>query len=95
MSSSSSHDVEFVEQSGGALLRTHLAAISHNGGAVWVRPHAQISNTTSALVSEEKSKKSRVAPAPHVPNKKWKVTLRFNTSNTVQLDPEYKKYYQY
>jgi hypothetical protein len=52
-------------------------------------------DTTSALVSEKKIKKGRVAPASYVPDKKWKVILRFDTSNTVQLDPEYRKYYQY
>ncbi len=55
------------------------------------------SDTAPALVSEKKSKKGRVAPAPYVPNKKWiqKVILHFDTSNTVQLDPEYRKYYQF
>jgi hypothetical protein len=48
-----------------------------------------------ALVSEKKIKKGRVAPALYVHNKKWKVILRFDTSNTAQLDPEYRKYYQY
>ncbi len=90
----SSHDIEFVEQSGRALLRTPRS-VTCNGGAVRVRPHAQISDTTPALVSEKKIKKGRVAPAPYVPEKKWKVILRFDTSNTVQLDPEYRTYYQY
>ncbi len=93
----SSHNVDFVEQSGGARLRTPHS-VTRNGGAVRVRPHAQISDIAPALVSEKKFKKSRVAPAPYVPDKKWKVILRFDTSissNTVQLDPEYRKYYQY
>jgi hypothetical protein len=90
----SSHDLDFVEQSGGARLRTPHS-VTRNGGAVRVRPHVQISDTTPALVSEKKIKKGRVAPAPYVPDKKWKVILRFNTSNTMQLDPEYRKYYQY
>jgi hypothetical protein len=34
----------------------------------------------------------QVAPAPYVPDKKLKVILRSNTSNTAQLDPEDKKY---
>ena len=90
----SSHDVDFVEQSGGARLRTPRR-VTRNGGAVRVRPHEQILDIASALVSAKKFKKGRVAPAPYVPDKKWKVILRFNTSNTVQLDPEYRKYYQY
>jgi hypothetical protein len=83
----SSHYVDFVEQSGGARLRTPRR-VTCNSGAVRVRPHAQVSDTTPALVSEKKFKKGRVAPAPYVPDKKWKVILRFDTSNTVQLDPE-------
>jgi hypothetical protein len=61
-------------------------------------PHAQISDTPPALVSEETSNKGRVAPAPYVPDKKWKVVLRFNTSNTAQLDdldPQDRTYEQY
>jgi hypothetical protein len=90
----SSHDVDFVEQSGGARLRTPRRN-TRNGGAVRVCPHAQILDTASALVSENKIKKGRVAPASYVPDKEWKVILRFKTSNTMQLDPEYRKYYQY
>ncbi len=90
----SSHIVDFVEQSGGAWLRTPHR-FTCNGGAVRVRPHAQILDTVSTLVSEEKFKKGRVAPGQYVPDKKWKVILRFNTSHTVQLDPEHRKYYQY
>jgi hypothetical protein len=90
----SSHYVDFVEQSGGAWLRTPHS-VTGNGGAVRVRPHAQNLDIAPALVSEKKIKKGRVAPAPYVPDKKWKVILRFDTSNTVQLDPEYRKYYQY
>jgi hypothetical protein len=90
----SSHDVDFVEQSGGARLRTPRR-VTCNGGAVRVCPHAQILGTASALVSEKKFKKGRVAPAQYMPDKKWKVILCFDTSNTVQLDPEYRKYYQY
>ena len=47
------------------------------------------------LLFQRKNQERRVAPAPYVPDKIWKVILRFNTSNTVQLDPEYKKYYQH
>ncbi len=35
-----------------------------------------------------------MAPALYVPDKKWKVILRFKTSNTMQLDPEDRKYDQ-
>ncbi len=89
----SSDDAEFVEQPDRALLRTPRS-VTRNGGAVWVSSHAQFSDITPALVSEKK-KKGRVAPDPYVPDKKWKVILHFDTSNTVQLDPEYRKYYQY
>jgi hypothetical protein len=47
---------------------------------------------TSALVSEGKSKQGWVAPDPE---KKWMVILWYDTSNTVQLDPEDRKYDQY
>jgi hypothetical protein len=90
----SSDDADFVEPPNGSLSRTPRRVTS-NGVAVPVCPHAQISDTATALVSKEKSKKGRVAPAPYVPDKKWKVILRFDTSNTAQLDPEYRKYYQY
>ena len=90
----SSDDAEFVEQPDGALLRTPRR-VTRNGGAVRVRSHAQISDIAPSLISEEKIKKGRVAPAPYVPDKKWKVILHFYTSNTAQLDPEYRKYYQY
>ncbi len=36
-----------------------------------------------------------MAPAPYVPDKKWKVVWSYNTSITAQLDPEDRKYYQY
>ncbi len=36
-----------------------------------------------------------MAPAPYVPNKKWKFILRFDTSNTTQLDPKDRKYVHY
>ena len=87
-------DAEFVEQPDGALLRTPRRVTS-NGGAVRVRSHAQISDIAPALVSEKKFKKGQVAPAPYVLDKKWKVIWHFNTSNTAQLDPEYRKHYQY
>ena len=90
----SRHDAEFVEQPDGARLQTPRS-VTCNGGAVRVRPHAQILDTASALVSEIKFKKGRVAPAPYVPAKKEKVTRRFDTSNTAQLDPYYRIYYQY
>jgi hypothetical protein len=90
----SSDDAEFVEHPDGALLRTPCS-VTRNGGAVRVRSHAQISDIAPALVSEKKFKKGRVAPAPYVPDKKWKVIRHFDTSNTAQLDPEYRKYYQY
>ncbi len=48
-------------------------SFTRNGGAVPVRPHAQSLDTAPALVSEENVKKGRVASAPYVPNKKWKV----------------------
>ncbi len=89
----SSDNAEFVEQPDGARLRTPRR-VTRNGVAVRVRSHAQISDTASALVSEKTIEKGQVAPAPYVPHKKWKVIRRFNTSNTVQLDPEYRKYYQ-
>ncbi len=75
----SSDDAEFVKQPDRALLRTPRR-VTRNGGAVRVRSHAQILDIAPALVSEEKIKKGRVAPAPYVPDKKWKVTLHFNTS---------------
>ncbi len=52
-----------------ARLRTPRS-IACNGEAVRVRPHAHISDTAPAPVSEGKSKKGRVASAP---DKKWKV----------------------
>jgi hypothetical protein len=87
----SSDDAEFVEQPDRARLRTPRR-VTRKGGAVRVRSHAQISDTASALVSEGKSKRGRVAPDPE---KKWKVILLYDTSNTVQLDPEDRKYDQY
>jgi hypothetical protein len=87
----SSHDVEFVEQSGRARLRTPCN-VTRNGGAVRVRPHAQISNIAPALVSEGKSKKGRVAPYTE---KNWKIIRWYGTSNTARLDPEDRKYDQY
>ncbi len=87
----SSHDVEFVEQSGGARLRTPRSA-TRNGGAVRVRPHEQISDIASALVSEVKSKKDRVAPDPE---KKWRFIRWYDTSNSARLDPEDRKYDQH
>ncbi len=87
----SSHNVEFVEQSGRALLRTPRR-VTCNGGAVQVRPHAQISDIAPALVSEGKSKNGRVAPDPE---KKWKTIQQYDTSNTARLDPEDRKYDQY
>jgi hypothetical protein len=90
----SSDDAEFVEQPDGARLRTPRR-VTHNGGALRVRSHVQISDTASALVSEKKIIKGQVAPAPYVPDKKWKVIRRFDTSNTAQLDPEYRKFNQY
>jgi hypothetical protein len=89
----SSNDAEFVKQSDGALFMTPCSVTS-NGGAVRVCPHVQISDTAPALVSEEKSKKSRVAPALYVPVKKGKVILSYDTLNTVQLDPGDRKYDQ-
>jgi hypothetical protein len=67
----SSHNVEFAERSGGALLRTPCR-VTHNGWAVRVRPHSQFLDTAPALVSEGKSKKDQAAPDPE---KKWKVIL--------------------
>ena len=90
----SRHDAKFVEQPDGAQFRTPRH-VTRNGGAVRVRPHVQISDTSSALVSEIKFKKGRVAPAPYVPDKKGKVIRRFDTSNTAQLDPEHRMYYLY
>ena len=90
----SRHDAEFVEQPDGARFGTHRS-VTRNGGAVRVRPHAQILDTASALVSEIKFMKGRVAPAPYVPDKKGKVIRRFDTSTTAQLDPEHRMYYQY
>ena len=87
----SSDDAEFVEQPDGALLRTPRH-VTRNGGTVRVRSHAQFSDTASALVSEGKSKKGRVAPDPE---KKWKLILWYDTSNTARLDPEDRKYDQY
>ncbi len=87
----SSHYVEFVEQSGGALLRTP-SCVTRNGWAVRVRPRAQISDIAPALVSEGKSKKGKVFPDPE---KKWKLILWYDTSNTARLDPEDRKYEQY
>ena len=91
------HDAEFVEQPDRARFGTPRS-VTRNGGAVRVRPHAQILDTASALVSEIKFKKGRlgrVAPAPFVPDKKGKVIRRFDTSNTAQLDPEHQRYNQY
>jgi hypothetical protein len=90
----SGDDAEFVEQPDGARLRTP-SQVTRNGGAVRVRSHVQISDTASALVSEKKIKKGQVAPTPYVPHKKWKDIRRFDTSNTVQLYPEYRTYHQY
>jgi hypothetical protein len=88
----SSHDVEFVErQSGGARLRTPRH-VTRNGGAVRVHHHLQFSDIAPALVSEGNSKKGRVAPDPE---KKWKIIRWYDISNTVRLDPEDRKYYQY
>ena len=87
----SSHNAQIVEQPDGARLQTPRR-VTRNGGAVRVRPHALISDTASALVSEIKSKKGRVAPDP---DKKWKVIRRYDTSNTARLDPEDRKYDQY
>ncbi len=78
----SSDDAEFVEQPDGARLQTPRC-VTRNGGAVRVRSHEQISDTASALVSEVKSKKGRVAPDRE---KKWKVILWYYTSNTARLD---------
>ena len=91
----SRHDAEFVEQPDGARFGTHRS-VTRNGGAVRVRPHEQILDTASALVSEIKFKKGRVAPAPYVPDKKGKVIRRFDTSNTgqLELDPKHQMYYQ-
>jgi hypothetical protein len=72
---------EFIEQPDGTLLRTPRRVTS-NAGAVRVRPQAQISDTAPALVNEDNSNKGRKAPALYVPDKKWKVILRVNTSNT-------------
>ncbi len=82
-----SHNVEFVEQSGRARLRTP-SSVTSNGGAVRDRPHLQISDIAPVLESEGKSKKGRVAPDPE---KKWKVILWYDTSHTTRLDPEDRK----
>ncbi len=66
----SSDYAEFLEQPDGARLPTPRR-VTRNGRAVRLRSHAQISDTTPALVSGEKIKKGRVAPAPYVPDKKW------------------------
>ena len=87
----SSNNALIVEQPDGARLQTPRR-VTRNGGAVRVRPHALISDTASALVSEIKSKKGRVAPEP---DKKWKVIRRYDTSNTARLDPDDRKYDQY
>jgi hypothetical protein len=73
--SMSSDDADFVGPPDCSLLQTPCR-VTCNGEAVPVCPHAQISDTAPALVSEEKSKNCRVAPAPYVPNKKWKVVLQ-------------------
>ncbi len=73
---SSSDYGEFVEQPDGTRLRPPRRVTS-NGGAVWVRSHEQISVTSPALVSGKKIKKGQEAPAPYVPDKKWKVIRRF------------------
>ncbi len=83
-----------IEQPDGALLRTP-GSIASNGGAVRVSSHVQISDTSSDLFSEGKSKKGRVAPALYVSDKKWKAIWRYCTSNTAQVDPEDRKYDQY
>jgi hypothetical protein len=61
----SSDNAEFVEQPDGALLWTPCR-VTRNCRAVRVCPSAQISDTAPAFkfVSEGKSKKGRVAPAP-------------------------------
>jgi hypothetical protein len=64
----SSNDADFVEQPDGSLFWTPHRVVC-NGKAVPVCPLAQISDTAPALVSEEKSKEGRVAPAPYVPDK--------------------------
>jgi hypothetical protein len=76
----SSYDADFVKPPDGSLLQTPRSVTRNKlEGAVPVCPHAQTSDTATALVSEEKSKKGRMAPAPYVPNKKCKVILCFNT----------------
>ncbi len=60
----SSDDAEFVEQPDEARLRTPRR-VTRNCGAVRVHSHAQISDTTPALVSEKKIKKGQVAHAPY------------------------------
>ncbi len=92
--SMSSDDADFVEQPDCSLLWTPRC-VTGNGCAIPVCPHAQISDTASALVEEAKSKRGQLAPAPYMPDKKWKIILCFDTSNTAQLDPEYGRYYQY
>ena len=56
----SSHNAGIVEQPDGARLQTPRR-VTRNDGAVRVRPQKLISDTASALVSEGKSKKVRVA----------------------------------
>ncbi len=82
----SSDDADYIKPPGCSMLLTP-GRVTRNGGAVPVCPHEQILDTAPAHVSEEKIKKGQVAPAPYVPNKKWKIILCFDTSNTAQLDP--------
>ena len=60
VSSMSRDDVEYIKQADGALLATPRR-VSRDGGAVRVRPNAQISESASAPIPEGKSKKQRVA----------------------------------
>ncbi len=78
-----SSDAEFAKQQDGARLRAPrcVALKGRPGKAVQVSSHVQISDTTPALVSEKKIKKGQMAPALYVPDKKWKVILRFDTRN--------------
>ncbi len=63
-------------------------SVTSNGSAVLDRHHEQISDAEPALISEVKTKKGRVAPDPE---KKWKIILWYDTSNTAWLDPEDRK----
>ncbi len=84
----SSEYAEFIEQSelpDGVLYGRLIALLAMAGPSESI-PMRKF-RTPHLLLFQRKNPTRVVAPAPHVPDKKWKVIRRFNTSNTEQLDP--------